>query len=162
MSKCFSIVTIVLKLFREYFSVMENVLPFAMKRCKNLGPCSASTIFKEERIFIVPHLLWQGTSVIAISSEVPPQFSSLERQARGTWVYSRESGEVYYVAIVFTFERVTSFKQIWISCTMVIISEEEDFLMSCMYLNISLYILSCRRAWPFIWTNLNLVWLTLA
>jgi hypothetical protein len=39
---------------------------------QNLGLCSALTAFKQGRIFIVPHLLWRGTSVFPVSSEGPP------------------------------------------------------------------------------------------
>jgi hypothetical protein len=37
---------------------------------QNLGLCSALRAF-EQRIFIVPHLLWHGTSVFPVSSEGP-------------------------------------------------------------------------------------------
>ena len=37
-----------------------------------------------EGAFLEPHLMWQGTSVYAISSEGPPHFGRLLRQARGT------------------------------------------------------------------------------
>ena len=42
------------------------------------------TAFNEGGIFIIPHLLWHGTSVFTVSSEGPPAFSPLLRQARGT------------------------------------------------------------------------------
>ena len=55
-----------------------------------LTPCwwfkivSASLALKEGGSFLEPHLMWQGTSVYAISSEGPPHFGRLLRQARGT------------------------------------------------------------------------------
>jgi hypothetical protein len=39
---------------------------------QNLGLCSALRVFEQGRVFIVPHLLWYGTSVIPGSSEGPP------------------------------------------------------------------------------------------
>jgi hypothetical protein len=39
---------------------------------QNLGLCSALMAFEQGRIFIVPHLLWHGTSVFPVSSEGPP------------------------------------------------------------------------------------------
>jgi hypothetical protein len=36
------------------------------------GLCSALRVFKRGDIFIVPHLLWHGTSVFLVSSEGPP------------------------------------------------------------------------------------------
>jgi hypothetical protein len=38
-------------------------------RAKNLGLCSALRAFEQGGIFIVPHLLWHGTSVFLVSSE---------------------------------------------------------------------------------------------
>jgi hypothetical protein len=40
---------------------------------QNLGLCSALRAFEQGGIFIVPHLLWHGTSVFPVSSEGPPQ-----------------------------------------------------------------------------------------
>ena len=45
---------------------------------------SASLALKEGGSFLEPHLMWQGTSVNAISSEGPLHFGRLLRQARGT------------------------------------------------------------------------------
>jgi hypothetical protein len=39
---------------------------------QNLGLCSVLTAFEQGGIFIVPHMLWQGTSVFPVSSEGPP------------------------------------------------------------------------------------------
>ena len=39
---------------------------------QNLGLCSALRAFKQGGIFIVPHLLWHGTSIFPVSSEGPP------------------------------------------------------------------------------------------
>jgi hypothetical protein len=39
---------------------------------QNLGLCSALRAFEQEGIFIVQHLLWQGTSVFPVSSERQP------------------------------------------------------------------------------------------
>jgi hypothetical protein len=39
---------------------------------QNLGLCSTLRAFEQEGIFIVPYLLWHGTSVLPVSSEEPP------------------------------------------------------------------------------------------
>jgi hypothetical protein len=39
---------------------------------QNLGLCSALRAFEQGGIFIVPHLLWHGTSVFSVPSEGPP------------------------------------------------------------------------------------------
>jgi hypothetical protein len=39
---------------------------------QKLGLCSALRAFEQGGIFIVPHLLWHGTSVFPVSSEGPP------------------------------------------------------------------------------------------
>jgi hypothetical protein len=39
---------------------------------QNLGLWSALRAFEQGGIFIVPHLLWHGTSVFPVSSEGPP------------------------------------------------------------------------------------------
>jgi hypothetical protein len=39
---------------------------------QNLALCSALWAFEQGGIFIVPHLLWHGTSVFPVSSEGPP------------------------------------------------------------------------------------------
>jgi hypothetical protein len=41
-------------------------------RAKNLGLCSALKAFEQGGIFVVPHLLCNGTSVFPVSSEGPP------------------------------------------------------------------------------------------
>jgi hypothetical protein len=40
---------------------------------QNLILCSALRAFEHRGIFILPHLLWHGTSVFPVSSEGPPQ-----------------------------------------------------------------------------------------
>jgi hypothetical protein len=50
---------------------------------QNSGLCSALLPFEQGRIFIVPHLLWHGTSVFQVSSDGPPPFNHLLRLARG-------------------------------------------------------------------------------
>jgi hypothetical protein len=48
---------------------------------QNLGLCSALRTFEQGGIFILPHLLWHGASVYAVSSEGPPHsFSSYNIQ----------------------------------------------------------------------------------
>jgi hypothetical protein len=49
---------------------------------QNLGLCSALRAFEQGGIFIVPHLLWQGTSVYTVSSErpVPTSHSGIRTQ----------------------------------------------------------------------------------
>jgi hypothetical protein len=41
-------------------------------RLRNIDLCSALRVFEQAGIFIVPHLLWHGTSVFPVSSEGPP------------------------------------------------------------------------------------------
>jgi hypothetical protein len=43
---------------------------------QNLGLCSALRAFEQGGIFIVPHLLWHGTSVFPVSSEGPPHLGA--------------------------------------------------------------------------------------
>jgi hypothetical protein len=50
---------------------------------QNFGLCSALRAFEQGGIFIVPHLLWHGTSVFPVSSEGPAPFSRLLRHTRG-------------------------------------------------------------------------------
>jgi hypothetical protein len=55
---------------------------------QNLGLCSALRAFEQGWIFIVPHLLWHGTSVFPVSSEGPPIQSPLTTH-EGMWrIYS--------------------------------------------------------------------------
>jgi hypothetical protein len=42
------------------------------ERLQNLVLCSVLRIFEQGDIFIVPHLLWHGTSVFLVSFEGPP------------------------------------------------------------------------------------------
>jgi hypothetical protein len=44
----------------------------AGKGLQNLGRCSVLKTFEQGGIFVVPHLLWNGTSVFPVSSEGPP------------------------------------------------------------------------------------------
>jgi hypothetical protein len=44
----------------------------ASEGLQNLGLYSALGAFEQGGIFIVPHLLWHGTSVYPVSSEGPP------------------------------------------------------------------------------------------
>jgi hypothetical protein len=41
----------------------------ASEGLQTLGLCSALRAFKQGGVFIVPHLLWQGTSAFPVSSE---------------------------------------------------------------------------------------------
>jgi hypothetical protein len=45
----------------------------ASEGLQNLGLCSALRAFEQGGIFIVPHLLWHGTSVFQVSSKGPPR-----------------------------------------------------------------------------------------
>jgi hypothetical protein len=55
-----------LKVFHLYGDVT-----IAGEGLQNLGLCSALRVFAQGGIFIVPHLLWHGTSVFPVSSEAP-------------------------------------------------------------------------------------------
>jgi hypothetical protein len=54
------------------FSLIWRLI-IAGEGLQNLGLCSALRAFEQGGIFIVPHLLWHGTSVFPVSSEGPPQ-----------------------------------------------------------------------------------------
>jgi hypothetical protein len=55
---------------------------------QNLGLCSALRAFEQWGIFIVPQLLWHGTSVFPVSSEGLPH-SVASYDTRGVWrIYS--------------------------------------------------------------------------
>jgi hypothetical protein len=54
---------------QEFFTYME-MSPLPVKGCK-IGLCSALRAFEQGVVFIVPHLLWHGTSVFPVSSEKP-------------------------------------------------------------------------------------------
>jgi hypothetical protein len=45
-------------------------------RAANFGLCSALRAFEQGGIFIMPHLLWHGTSVFLVSSEGPPHLAA--------------------------------------------------------------------------------------
>jgi hypothetical protein len=53
------------------------------ERLKNLGPCSAPRAFEQGGIFIVPRLMWHGTSVFPASIRRIALFSRLLRHTRG-------------------------------------------------------------------------------
>jgi hypothetical protein len=53
------------------FHLYEDVTN-AGEGLQNLGLCSALRAFKQGGIYIVPHLLWHGGSVLPVSSEGPP------------------------------------------------------------------------------------------
>ena len=54
---------------------------------QNLGLCSALRAFEQGGIFIVPHLLWHGTSVFPVSSE-GPSIQSPRTTHEGVWVHA--------------------------------------------------------------------------
>ena len=56
---------------QEYFIYKYGDVTIAGEGLQNLGLCSALKAFEQEGIFIVPHLLWHGTSVFPVSSEGP-------------------------------------------------------------------------------------------
>jgi hypothetical protein len=53
------------------FHLNEDVT-IAGEELQNLGLCSALRAIEQGRIFIVPHLLWHGASVLPVSPEGPP------------------------------------------------------------------------------------------
>jgi hypothetical protein len=61
----------VLRPAQEYFTYMETS-PMPVKGCTNLGLCLALRAFEQGGIFIVPHLLWHGTSVFPVLYEGLP------------------------------------------------------------------------------------------
>jgi hypothetical protein len=61
----------VLRPAQEYFTIIAG------EGLQNLSLCSALRAFEQGGIFIVPHLLWHGTSVFPVSSEGPPQLVAL-------------------------------------------------------------------------------------
>jgi hypothetical protein len=64
------------------------VLCPAQEGLQNVGLCSALRVFEQGGIFIVPHLLWHGTSVFPVSSEGPPH-SVASYDTQGMWrIYS--------------------------------------------------------------------------
>jgi hypothetical protein len=52
-------------------------------RAANLGLCSVLRAFEQGGIFIVPHLLWHGTSFFPVSSEGPPHLVASYDTRRG-------------------------------------------------------------------------------
>jgi hypothetical protein len=53
------------------FHLYGDVTIAGVKGLQNLGLCSALRAYEQGGIFIVPHLLWHGTSVFPVSSEGP-------------------------------------------------------------------------------------------
>jgi hypothetical protein len=51
---------------------LHGDVTFAGEGMQNLGLSSVLRAFEQGRIFIVPHLMWYGTSVFPVSSEGPP------------------------------------------------------------------------------------------
>jgi hypothetical protein len=58
----------VLRPAEEFFTYTGTILP--LKGCK-IWPMLSAQGFEQGGIFIVPHLLWNGTSVFPVSSEGP-------------------------------------------------------------------------------------------
>jgi hypothetical protein len=58
---------------RSRFFHLYGDVTIAGEGLQNLGLCSALRDFEQGGIFIVPHLLWHGTSDFLVSSEGPPQ-----------------------------------------------------------------------------------------
>jgi hypothetical protein len=56
---------------QEFFTLYGHVT-IVGEGLQNLGLCSALRAFEQGGIFIVPLMLWHGTSVFPISSEGPP------------------------------------------------------------------------------------------
>jgi hypothetical protein len=85
---------------------------------QNLGLCSALRAFEQGGIFIVPHLLWHGTSVFPVSSEGPPH-SVASYDTRGKWrIYSNlDPHGVTLHAWKFLFNKTLSS---WRGCTFVL------------------------------------------
>ena len=52
------------------------------ERQNNFGLCTAHTAIEQREIFIVPNLLWHGTSVFAVSPKGPTKWSRLVWQVR--------------------------------------------------------------------------------
>jgi hypothetical protein len=50
---------------------LYGAVTIAGEELQNLDLCSALRAFEQGGIFIVPHLLWHGTSVFPVSSEAP-------------------------------------------------------------------------------------------
>jgi hypothetical protein len=61
---------------------------------QNLGLCSALRTFHQGGIFIVPHLLWHGTSVFPVSSEGPPHSVAFTTHIRMWSIYSNPDPHV--------------------------------------------------------------------
>jgi hypothetical protein len=69
---------------RTKFFHLYGDVTIAGEGLQNLGLCSALRAFEQGGIFIVPHLLWHGTSVFPVSSEGPPH-SVASYDTRGNW-----------------------------------------------------------------------------
>jgi hypothetical protein len=62
----------VLRSAQDYFTYKYGDVTTAGEGLQNLGLCSGLRAFEQGGIFIVPHLLWHGTSVFPVSPEGPP------------------------------------------------------------------------------------------
>jgi hypothetical protein len=85
---------------------------------QNLGLCSALRAFEQGRIFIVPHLLWQGASVFPVSSEGPPHLVACMTH-KGVWrIYSSPDPQerASSLAVVDLEESFTPTKKVKTSC----------------------------------------------
>jgi hypothetical protein len=58
--------------FRSRIFHLHGDVTITGEGLQNFGLCSALKVVKQGGIFIVPHLLWHGTSVFPVSSEGPP------------------------------------------------------------------------------------------
>jgi hypothetical protein len=69
------------------FHLYELDVTITGEGLQNLGLLvySALRIFEQGRIFVVPHLLWHGTSVFPVSSEGPPLVQSPLTTHKGLW-----------------------------------------------------------------------------
>jgi hypothetical protein len=62
-------IKIIWKWFIDY---LPFYVPLKKSQLPVKGQCSALRAFEQGGIFIVPHLLWHGSSVFLVSSEGPP------------------------------------------------------------------------------------------
>jgi hypothetical protein len=74
----------ILRPAQEYFTYMETS---PLPGLQNIGLCSALTAFEQRGIFIVPHLLWHGTSVFPVSSSYDTQGNMENLSPRVTYMY---------------------------------------------------------------------------
>ena len=94
-----------LRFYLSYFVPLENVSPIqatVKAGLQNLGQCSVPSVLKHGGIFLMPHLLWQRTSGLLVSSEKPDAFHDK------LWTISLEWGHssahyIYMYAYKFTY-----------------------------------------------------------